>query len=147
MFSTDGVVTILNSTIVGNSAPGGTAGGLMVATFGAPVDVTVQNTIIADNGTYNCQVQGDLAAAVLTSLGNNVSTDGSCAAIGSDVIVAPGGAGVDILADNGGPTQTHALLAGSVAIDAANVAVCPAADQRGITRDAACDVGAYEFVP
>ena len=61
--------------------------------------------------------------------------------------MAPGGAGVDILADNGGPTQTHALLAGSVAIDAANVAVCPAADQRGITRDAACDVGAYEFVP
>ena len=146
MFSTDGVVTIVNSTIVGNNAPGGTAGGLMVATFGAPVDVTIQNSIIADNGTYNCQIEGG-AAAVLTSLGNNVSTDGSCSPIGSDIIVAAGGAGVDTLADNGGPTQTHALLAGSVAIDAANTAVCPLTDQRGVARDAACDVGAFEFVP
>ena len=37
MFITDGVVTILNSTIVGNNAPGGTAGGLMVGTFGAAI--------------------------------------------------------------------------------------------------------------
>ena len=147
MFSTDGTVTIVNSTIVGNSAPDGTAGGLMVATFGAPVTVTVQNSIIADNGTYNCQVEGDPATAVLTSLGNNVATDSSCASVGSDIIVAPGGAGVDVLADNGGPTLTHALLAGSVAIDAGNAAVCPATDQRGVLRDASCDVGAFEFVP
>ena len=147
MFNTDGTVTIVNSTIVGNSAPDGTAGGLMVATFGAPVTVTVQNSIIADNGSYNCQVEGDPATAVLTSLGNNVATDASCAAVGSDIIVAPGGAGVDVLADNGGPTLTHALLAGSVAIDAGNTAVCPATDQRGVVRDAACDVGAFEFVP
>ncbi|WP_420628152.1 carbohydrate binding domain-containing protein [Candidatus Leptofilum sp.] len=147
MFSTDGTVTILNSTIVGNSAPDGTAGGLMVATFGAAVNVTVQNSLIADNGTYNCQVEGDPATAVLTSLGNNVVTGASCAAVGSDIIVAPGGAGVDVLADNGGSTLTHALLAGSVAIDAANTAVCPTADQRGITRDAACDIGAFEYVP
>ena len=51
------------------------------------------------------------------------------------------------LADNGGPTLTHALLAGSPAIDAADTAVCPATDQRGVARDAACDVGAFEFVP
>ena len=146
-FLTDGTVTILNSTIVGNSAPDGTAGGLMVATFGAPVNVTVQNSILADNGTYNCQIEGDPAVAVLTSLGNNVATDASCAADASDIIVAPGGAGVDALANNGGPTLTHALLAGSAAIDTANTAVCPATDQRGVARDAACDVGAYEFVP
>ena len=42
---------------------------------------------------------------------------------------------------------THALLAGSPAIDAGNNAVCAATDQRGVARDAACDVGAYEFVP
>jgi beta-glucanase (GH16 family) len=147
LFSTDGTVTIVNSTIVGNSAPDGTAGGLMVATFGAPVNVTVQNSIIADNGTYNCQVEGNPATAVLTSLGNNVSTDGSCAPIGSDIIVSAGGAGIDGLADNGGPTMTHALLAGSVAIDAGNTAACPATDQRGVARDAACDIGAFEFVP
>ncbi len=75
------------------------------------------------------------------------------------------------LADNGGPTQTHALLVGSVAIDGANPNGCQAADvaafindgsetfttlttdQRGEPRPVAvldpnvaiCDIGAYEF--
>jgi hypothetical protein len=144
MFLTDGNVTISNSTIVGNNSPDGTAGGLMVATFGAPVTVTIEDNIIADNGTYNCQLEGG-GAAVLTSLGGNVNTDPSCALIGSDQDVGAGGALVDVLADNGGPTLTHALLAGSPAIDAA-VGVCPATDQRGVARPvgAGCDVGAYE---
>ncbi len=145
MFLTDGNVTISNSTIVGNNSPAGTAGGLMVATFGAPVNVTIEDNIIADNGTYNCQVEGG-GAAVLTSLGGNVNTDPSCALIGTDQDVGPGGALVDALADNGGPTLTHALLDGSPAIDAA-VAPCPATDQRGVARDGACDVGSFEFTP
>ena len=147
MFLTDGVVTISNSTIVGNNSPGGTAGGLMVATFGAPVTVTLENNVIADNGTYNCQVEGG-ANAVLTSLGGNVNTDSSCAPIGSDQIVGPGGALVDVLADNGGPTLTHALLAGSPAIDGA-VGACPATDQRGVARPlgGACDAGSVEVAP
>jgi beta-glucanase (GH16 family) len=147
MFSTDGTVTILNSTIVGNNAPGGTTGGLMVATFGAPVLVTVQNSIVADNSSYGCQIEGNPAQAVLTSLGGNLFTDGSCAPIVGDVIVGSGTAGYDTLADNGGPTLTHALLPGSPAIDTAETAACPATDQRGIVRDAACDIGSYEFVP
>ena len=75
----------------------------------------------------------------------DVFTDTTCNPIGSDQVVSD--AGIDGLADNGGPTLTHALLPGSVAIDAANPAVCPATDQRGVARDAACDVGAFEFVP
>jgi hypothetical protein len=55
--------------------------------------------------------------------------------------------------DNGGPTQTHALLSGSNAIDAASN--CSdvsgneiATDQRGISRPNGdmCDIGAFEFV-
>ncbi|MCH8239692.1 MAG: hypothetical protein IIB62_06510, partial [Proteobacteria bacterium] len=50
------------------------------------------------------------------------------------------------LANNGGPTPTHALLTGSFAIDT-GVAPCPAADQRSVLRsDGLCDVGAYESV-
>jgi hypothetical protein len=61
------------------------------------------------------------------------------------------------LQDNGGPTATHALLAGSQAIDHAlaslgcvnEFGVQLTTDQRGATRppgpSSACDVGAFEF--
>jgi len=57
------------------------------------------------------------------------------------------------LADNGGFTQTHALLPGSPAIDSGSPTVCPATDQRGYLRPidgngdgtARCDMGAYEY--
>lgn len=119
----------------------------MVATFGAPVNVSIADSIIANNGTYNCQVEGG-GAAVLTSLGGNVMTDPSCAAVSDDQIVDPGSVGVEAaLADNGGPTLTHALEAGSPAIDAADAGASPATDQRGVVRDANPDVGSFEYVP
>lgn len=50
------------------------------------------------------------------------------------------------LADNGGPTLTMALSAGSPAIDN-GASGCPATDQRGELRnDEQCDIGAYEYV-
>jgi len=56
------------------------------------------------------------------------------------------------LQDNGGPTETHALLPGSPAIDAGDNTACPATDQRGWARPAdgdgdgtaVCDIGAVE---
>ena len=60
-------------------------------------------------------------------------------------------AGVDPLlgplADNGGLTRTHALLAGSPALDAGDDAAAPATDQRGIARPqgAASDIGSFEL--
>ena len=51
------------------------------------------------------------------------------------------------LADNGGPTLTHALVPDSPAIDASPVdAECAATDQRGNARPqgAMCDIGAFE---
>jgi hypothetical protein len=51
------------------------------------------------------------------------------------------------LTDNGGPTNTIAIGAGSSAIDAGNDASCTTTDQRGFSRSqgASCDIGAYEF--
>ena len=49
------------------------------------------------------------------------------------------------LADNGGSTQTMALASTSPARDTAVQALCPATDQRGYTRNGACDIGAYEW--
>ena len=53
------------------------------------------------------------------------------------------------LADNGGPTPTHALLVGSPAIGAGGTTApdqCPATDQNGRARPAdSCDIGAVQF--
>jgi hypothetical protein len=147
MFITDGVVDITNGTIADNGAPALTAGGLFVGTFGASAaTLNLQNTIVADNGDLGC-FQGFFGAGAVTlnSLGNNVFTDGTCNPVASDQVVAD--AGLGLLADNGGPTRTHALLEGSPAIDAADASACPVTDQRGVSRPqrAGCDVGAFEL--
>ena len=65
--------------------------------------------------------------------------DGTTDQPNTDALLGP-------LADNGGPTWTHALLAGSPAIGAANPAAAPATDQRGYGRDPdPDDAGAFEF--
>jgi len=49
------------------------------------------------------------------------------------------------LADNGGPTPTHALVAGSPAINVDGAPCSVTTDQRYAARDARCDAGAFEF--
>lgn len=58
----------------------------------------------------------------------------------SDPLLDPSG-----LIDNGGSTPTVAILAGSPAIDAANVAYAPSKDQRQYFRSGPPDIGAFEF--
>ncbi|MBI1298795.1 hypothetical protein GC175_27995 [bacterium] len=79
--------------------------------------------------------------------GHNLVEDDSCTGvkgIRGDPLLGP-------LADNGGPTQTHALLPGSPALDAIPMGAdgcndADRSDQRGVTRPqgAGCDIGAYE---
>ncbi len=147
LFMTDGVVDMTNTTVVENVSPSYAPAAVFVGTFGpGSATLNLANSIVANNVTEGCFLAPFGAGAVaINSLGNNVFTDGTCFPVGSDQIVVD--PGVDSLADNGGPTLTHALLAGSPAIDAGDNAFCPATDQRGITRDGACDVGSFEFVP
>ncbi len=147
IFHTDGQLTVTNSTFTGNSAPAGTASGILVATFGAPANATLTNNVLEGfGGAFACATEGG-GAATITSLGFNVISDGSCAPVGTDqsntdALLGP-------LADNGGPTLTHALGAGSPALDAADAGACPATDQRSVARPQGpgCDVGAFELVP
>jgi hypothetical protein len=69
---------------------------------------------------------------------NNGNPDTPCAegVIFADPLLLP-------LADNGGPTETMALQAGSPAIDLSDD--CPATDQRGEPRVGRCDSGAFEL--
>jgi beta-glucanase (GH16 family) len=152
LFHTDGVADIVNSTVTGNVAPDFGNAALFVGTFtAANATLNVSNSIVAENRDLNgnpgtgCFVAPFGSGVVtLTSGGTNVFTDTTCAPTASDQVVAS--AGVMPLAANGGPTLTHALNAGSPALDAANPTICPATDQRGIARPqgAGCDVGALE---
>jgi hypothetical protein len=137
-----GATTLTNTTISGNGAP---QGGGFYNTPGATLNYS--NTIIG-NSTQGeeCFNDGSIGANV-----NNIVEDGTCsAALSGDPQLGP-------LASNGGPTQTHALLPGSIAVDAGNPATCSNApisgrDQRSQVRpsdgdhdgSAVCDIGAYE---
>jgi hypothetical protein len=152
LFHTDGVTNIVNSTVTGNLAPASGNAALFVGTFtAANATLNVTNSIVAENrdldgnaGTGCFVAPFGAGVVTLTSGGNNVVTDTTCAPVASDRVVAS--AGVSPLAANGGPTLTHALIAGSPALDAANPALCPATDQRGVARPQGlgCDAGSVE---
>jgi parallel beta-helix repeat protein len=136
--------TVTNCTFSGNTAVYG--GGMYNKDSSSP---TVMNSIFwgssggetVDDGTsapslISCVVQGGYPG-------------------GTDILEGDPKLGQQ-LADNGGPTQTHVLLAGSSALDAgrpvgtvvSGSVTVPAADQRGISRPrgAGVDIGACEMV-
>ena len=134
------VMTLTSTTVSGNQAPEG--GGVYAFPYfgntpaGHYTYLVLENSIVAGNTTGgNCRAQFQIDE------GGNFDDDGSC--LGASPIAA----GVDfdaMLADNGGPTLTHALLPGSVAIDAAGDCGL-AVDQRGFARTPPCDSGSVEL--
>ena len=152
-------IALINSTVTANGAAQGA--GVHVfhqdSSFEMTGTLRLTNSLIADNLGSDCG--GETADNVpfsgqrVTSFGHNLDSDGTCLPEGvrqpSDL--PNGNANLGPLADHGGATFTHALLAGSQALDAGDDAVCasePVAgiDQRGVTRPqgAHCDIGAYE---
>lgn len=126
-----GTLEINYSTIAGNTGTG-------ISNQQQGVTLTLANTIIVANNDFNCN-------GTFIDGGNNLQFGGnlptSCG--GTIPVIDPL---LDILAANGGPTRTMALLPGSPAIDAGNGLLCPPADQRGVSRPvgAGCDIGAFE---
>lgn len=137
-----GPVTVLNNvTITGNTA-GISAGGIFEF---FDVGVEIENSVLAGNFDSSPSPHSPDCQGVLVSRGNNLIGDSSgCQIVGDtsgNIIGQDPNPGP--LADNGGPTMTHALLQGSPAIDAGGPD-CAATDQRGLPRN--CDMGAYELV-
>ncbi len=105
-------------------------------------ETTLVNTLLAHNSGGNCNI---FTSDQTVSLGYNLSNDATCLLLQAGDIVQTDPQ-IGPLQDNGGNTLTHALLAGSPAIDGGTDAHCPPTDQRGIPRPygARCDIGAYE---
>ncbi|MGH9512523.1 MAG: choice-of-anchor Q domain-containing protein [Terriglobales bacterium] len=143
-----GPLTLINSTLSGNSA---SQGGGINNYMGT---ATAKNNIIANNPSgRNC------SGSTFISQGYNLSDDASCPfnQVG-DVNNTPAGLDPGGLKNNGGPTQTIALLPTSPAVNAiplnpTNYCIdlngAPVGtDQRYLTRPqgSACDIGAYELI-
>lgn len=129
-----GQVSLTNVTITGNTSPT-TRGGITVSNG----SITLVNTIVSNNSgpEGDCFVDPNGDGSVIDGGGNVSWPDAGCPGLNADPLLGP-------LADNGGPSQTHALLPGSPAIDIA--AAGPATDQRGVARPqgSAFDSGAFE---
>ena len=151
---------IYNSTIAYNDANSnadstGYGGGAYIvsgATLNLHNSLVVGNYVRGDPQLRNdCYGDGTLVPYgrnLTTTIGDcKVATSSNWALLNSLSLLGP-------LQNNGGPTQTIALLSGSNAINA-GIACVDAngnpilADQRGLARivGSACDVGAYEFDP
>jgi CSLREA domain-containing protein len=164
-----GQAQLLNATVAGNrvqlrlppSYPGIGAGLYITAsaTFSGQNSLIANNTrgngiiLDAEDDCFSSGTVGTLAyALILTTTNCFVTGPQGGLIIGQDPLLGP-------LRDNGGATQTHALLPGSPAIDAGAPAGCTddlgaalTADQRGVARPQdggtgrgnRCDIGAYE---
>lgn len=107
--------------------------------------LTVGSSIIDDDDT-------DCTAAVTNDNGYNVDSDGAngCEFESYFGDLTDTDAQVGALQDNGGPTETAAILSTSPAYDIVPAAQCTATDQRGASRLLAanenyCDAGAYQW--
>ncbi|MGA2621144.1 MAG: C10 family peptidase, partial [Thermoguttaceae bacterium] len=151
---TGGNATLTNVTVSNNVGTSSAGGGICNA---APAGkFTLANTIVAGN---SADKQGPDAYGSFNSLGHNLigETDYSSGWNGSDLTgtsASPLNPELGSLNDNGGPTQTMALLGGSPAIDAGSNSLAVDAggnalttDQRGLPRivNGTVDIGAFEL--
>jgi hypothetical protein len=130
-----GTCNLTNCTIAGNLGRGGTGGTGGPGGSGAPSGHAGSP---GSDGATGAACGGTACSALVNTLiASNTPAGGDSF---PDPKLGP-------LADNGGPTLTMALLPGSPAIDAADPAVAPATDQRGIARPVgpAPDIGAFEY--
>jgi hypothetical protein len=122
-----------NATVAYNAAGGIGPYGFQGGTTGP---ITLENSIISNNGGLNCATYHGLVY-----VGTNVVNDWSCA----DVAITPSDPQLMPLANNGGPNFTHAIPHTSPAYNAGVDCNYAYEDQRNVVRDAKCDVGAFEF--
>ncbi|MBS0658742.1 MAG: hypothetical protein JSR82_10920 [Verrucomicrobia bacterium] len=143
-----GTLEMHNCTFTGNAAGSAGAYDNRGPAFVTHITVT-GNTgttfgtggVRAENGGPILQLYNAIISGNSSSSQPNV--DGPVA--GPGCLINSANPGLGTLASNGGPTQTIALLPGSPAVNLGLSGVGPNSDQRGLTRDANPDAGAFEL--
>ena len=121
-FNETALLTIKNSTISGNSA--GDGGGIF--NRGAFTTLTIGDTIL--NASSGANISSE---ATVHSLGYNLSSDDAHTLLNQSTDQNSTDPKLGPLRDNGGPTFTHGLFAGSPALDQGKNLSAATADQRG----------------
>ena len=140
----NGSVTVnLRHVTITNNA--GNVSGLALDTLGTIVDVSIYNTVLDGNSSSTCYLRPSIASAAIAH--NSLWSDTSCNFGTSQQNHPNTPANLAPLANNGGPTLTHAPLPGSTLIDNGLCLPGVTTDQRGASRPhgPACDIGAVEF--
>jgi CSLREA domain-containing protein len=147
---TNDTLKVANSTFSGNSSTQLSGGAIrnqeQLGPFpGAGATVTLSNTIVA-----NSPSGGNCGGPIIDG-GFNVDDGTTCGFSAANISEPSTDPLLGLLANNGGPTKTHALLRGSPAIDAIpdgtnGCGTLINTDQRGVERPqgSRCDIGAYE---
>ncbi len=155
-------MTIANNTADSDNNGVGNGGGIL----NDAATTKVQNSIIAANfdtpgnagvGTIIPDCSGTFSSQGYNLIGRNDGCVGFVNGVNADKVGNPASP-IDpllaALANNGGPTLTHAILPGSPGFNAGNPLIpgsggfaCAGADQRGVSRPqgSTCDIGAFEF--
>jgi hypothetical protein len=164
IYNFEGSSTLIHATVADNGAFAG--GGIYSRSSQVPTSITVRNSIVAANASSTAANGPDIRitaafsepstvtmsySLIGTTTGYDIASDGGGNQIGVNAGFELDGFGKALLADNGGLTQTHALVDGSLAIDTADPVLCDAdpvsnRDQRGVARPQGvnCDIGAFE---
>ena len=141
--------TLTNVTVTNNTASTGAG----IHETGGAATTNITNSIVAGNidtnDADNPDITGSYSSGGNNLIGNAGSATGFTDGVNGDQVGSPGSQ-IDpllgALADNGGPTLSHALLVGSTAIDGGTNTGAPATDQRGTARDdGSIDIGAFEY--
>jgi hypothetical protein len=132
-----------NSTFTANYAQAG-GGGIWIAASTSELQSDLLFGNSTDTGDFaDLQSSSPLA---ISGANNLIGNAGPSVALPADTLTANPLLGA--LTDNGGPTRTHALGAGSPAVDAGNNLANLSFDQRGTpfprVHGAAADIGAFE---
>jgi CSLREA domain-containing protein len=146
-------LTMRHCTLSGNSATSGAGIASFANVF--PVTVNLGHSILSNSGGNFDNLSSNGGTATITSAGYNLSNDGSGGFLSGTGDILNANPNLGALANNGGPTATHALLASSPAINAGNNALAKDADGNDLTtdqrgagfariKDGTVDIGAFE---